>query len=92
LLVPKVRERLAVSRRMVKKLDVWRFNLKKLHEQEVKEWYQVTVRNKFAAVENFDDNGDISRAWDTIMSKFRPKRVSFFVSRSIKSHGMMRNV
>jgi hypothetical protein len=33
--VAKVRKRLAVSKRMVKKLDVERFNLQQLNEEEV---------------------------------------------------------
>jgi endonuclease/exonuclease/phosphatase family metal-dependent hydrolase len=37
LVVAKVRERLAVSKRMVKKMDVERFNLKQLNEGQVKE-------------------------------------------------------
>jgi hypothetical protein len=44
LVVAKVRERLAVSKRMVKKMDVERFNLKQLNEEEVKEQYQVTIK------------------------------------------------
>jgi hypothetical protein len=66
LVVAKVRERLAVSKRMVKKTDVERFNLKQLNEEEVKEQYQVTNKSTFAALENLDDNGDINRAWETI--------------------------
>jgi hypothetical protein len=42
LVVSKVRERLAVSKQMVKKMDVERFNLNKLNEEEVKVQYQVT--------------------------------------------------
>jgi hypothetical protein len=38
----------------------------KLHEGDVKEQYQVTVRNKFAALENLEDSEDINRAWDNI--------------------------
>jgi hypothetical protein len=37
LVVAKVRERQAVSKRIVKKMDVERFNLKQLNDQEVKE-------------------------------------------------------
>jgi hypothetical protein len=37
LVVAKVRERLAVSKRMVKTMDVERFNLKQLNWEEVKE-------------------------------------------------------
>jgi hypothetical protein len=43
LTVAKVTERLAVSKRMVKKMDVERFNLKQLNEKEAKEHYQVTI-------------------------------------------------
>jgi hypothetical protein len=51
---------------MVKKMDVERFNLKQLNEEEVKEEYQVTIKNKFSALENLDDNGDINRACETL--------------------------
>jgi hypothetical protein len=62
LVVAKVRERLAVGKQLVKKMDVERFNLKQLNEEEVKEQYQVTIKNKFAALINLDDNGDINKA------------------------------
>jgi hypothetical protein len=71
LVVVKVRERLAVSKRMVKKMDVEIFNLKQINEKEVKEQYQVTIKNKFAALENLDYNGDINRAWETIRENIR---------------------
>jgi hypothetical protein len=44
-------------------MDVERLNLKQLNEEEVKEQHQVTIKTKFAALENLDDNGDIKRAW-----------------------------
>jgi hypothetical protein len=71
LVVAKVRERLAVSKRMVKKMDVERFNVKQLNEEEVNEKYQITIKNMFAALENLDDNGDINRAWETIRENIR---------------------
>jgi hypothetical protein len=37
---------------MVKKMDLERFNLRQLNEEEVKEQYQVTIKNKYAAPEN----------------------------------------
>jgi hypothetical protein len=37
LAVAKVRERLAVGKQLVKKMDVERFNLKQLNEEEVRE-------------------------------------------------------
>jgi hypothetical protein len=61
-----VRERLAVSKRTAQKTDTGRSNVKKLNEVDVKEQYQVTIRNKFAALENLQDSSDVNRAWDNI--------------------------
>jgi hypothetical protein len=47
LVVAKIRERLAVSKQPVKKMNMDRFNLKKLNEGKVKEQYQVTIKNRF---------------------------------------------
>jgi hypothetical protein len=66
LVVAKVRERLAVSKRAAQKIDTERFNVKKLKEGDVKEQYQVTIRNKFAALENLEDSWDVNRTWDNI--------------------------
>jgi hypothetical protein len=44
LVVAKVRERLAMSIRMVKKMDMERFNLKQSNEEKVKEQYQVIIK------------------------------------------------
>jgi hypothetical protein len=44
LVVAKVRERLAVSKRAAQKIDTERLNVKKLNEGDVKEQYQVTTR------------------------------------------------
>jgi hypothetical protein len=58
----KVRERLAVSKRAARKIDMERFSVKKLNEGEDKEQYQVTIRKKFAALEDLEDSGDMNRA------------------------------
>jgi flagellar biosynthesis/type III secretory pathway chaperone len=50
---------------------VERFNVKKLNKGDVKEQYQVTIRNKFAALENLEDSGDINRAWDNIRENIK---------------------
>jgi hypothetical protein len=47
---------------MVKKMDIERSNLMEFNEEEVKEGYQVTIKNKFAVLENLNDNEDIYRA------------------------------
>jgi hypothetical protein len=38
------------------------FDLRKLNDAEIKEQYQVKLTNRFAALENFDDNVDMNRA------------------------------
>jgi uncharacterized FlaG/YvyC family protein len=48
-----------------------RFNLKKLNEGEVKEQHQVTIKNRFSALENLEDNGDINKAWDAIRANIK---------------------
>jgi hypothetical protein len=71
LVVAKVRERPAVSKRGAQKIDTERFNVKKLDEVDVKEQYQVTIRNNFAALENLEDSGNINRAWDNIRENIK---------------------
>jgi len=60
LVIAKVRESLAVGKEATQRFHRQRFNLK-LNEPEVREQYQVEITNRFAALENSDD--DINRAW-----------------------------
>jgi hypothetical protein len=71
LVVAKVRKRLAVSKRAAQMIDTERFNVKNLIEGNVKEQYQFTIRNKFAALENLEDSGDMNRAWDNIRENIK---------------------
>jgi hypothetical protein len=71
LVVAKVRERLAVSKRATQKIGTDRFNVKKLNEGDVKEQYQVTIRNNFVVLENLEDSGDINRAWNIIRENIK---------------------
>ena len=71
LVVAKVRERLAVSRQAAQKLDVERFNLRKLNELEVRKKYQIKMSNRFAALENVSDSEDINRAWESIKQNIK---------------------
>jgi hypothetical protein len=66
LVVENVRKGLAVSKRTAQKIDNERFNVKNIKEGEVKEQNQVTNRNKFAALENLADSGEINRTWNNI--------------------------
>jgi hypothetical protein len=55
------RERLSVSKRTVQKFDLEKFNVQMLYDVEVKDQYHVKISNMFLALENLDDNVDISR-------------------------------
>jgi hypothetical protein len=48
-----------------------RFNLRKLNDAEVKEQYQVKITNRFAALENFDENVDMNTAWEIIRENIK---------------------
>jgi len=42
--------------------------LRKLNEPEVREHYQNEITNKFAALENVNDEEDVNRTWEHINS------------------------
>jgi hypothetical protein len=71
LVVAKIRERLAVSNQPANKMDMDRFNLKKLNQGNVKEQYEVTIKNRFSALENLKDNGDINTTWDAVRENIK---------------------
>jgi hypothetical protein len=54
LVVAKVRERLAVNKQRSQRLNIERFNLKKLNEVEDKEQFRVKLSNTFSALEDLD--------------------------------------
>jgi hypothetical protein len=64
--VAKVRERLAVSKQTTHRVHMQRFNLKKLSKVEGKELYCVESSNRFTALENLDNEGDVDKSWETI--------------------------
>jgi hypothetical protein len=61
--VAKLKERISVSKQARQKFDLERFDLKKLHDVEVKVKYQVEISNRFAALESSDESFDINNAW-----------------------------
>jgi flagellar biosynthesis/type III secretory pathway chaperone len=71
LIVAKVRERVAVTKRAAQKTEMERLRVKKLNEWDVKEQDRIIIRNKFAALENLEDSGNINRAWDNITEKLK---------------------
>ena len=65
-MIAKVRERLAVGKQAAQRVDRQRFNLRKLNEPEVREQYQIEITNRFAALENSDDDEVVNRNWENI--------------------------
>jgi len=51
---------------IAQRFDRQRFNLRKLNEPEVREKYQIEIRNRFAALENLSDDEDVNRTWENI--------------------------
>jgi hypothetical protein len=66
LVVAKVRERLAVSKQAAERVNVERFNLRKLSELEYRKKYHIKISNRFAALQNLHVSKDINRAWENI--------------------------
>jgi len=61
LVIAKVRERLAVGKQAAKRFDNQRLNLRKLNEPEVRKQYEIEITNRFAALENLNDDEDVNR-------------------------------
>jgi hypothetical protein len=60
---------LAVSKEAAQKFDMKRFNLRKLSELEIRKQYQIKISNRFTALDNLNDNKDITSAWETIQER-----------------------
>jgi len=56
LVIANVRERLAEGKTAAQWFHRQRFNLRKLNEPEVREQYQIEITNRFAALENANDD------------------------------------
>jgi hypothetical protein len=48
-----------------------RSDLRKSNDADVKEQYHVKITNRFAALENFDDNVDMNIAWENITENIK---------------------
>ena len=79
LVIAKVRERLAVGKQAAQRFDKQRFNLRKLNELEVRKQYQIEIKNRFAALENLNDEEDINRTWENIKENTKPQRKRVWV-------------
>ena len=86
LVVAKVRERLAVSKHAAQELDGESFNLRKPKDMEVKKQYQIEITNRFAALGNISDDGDINRAWENIKENIKTSAKESLGLLELKQH------
>ena len=70
-MVAKARESLAVRKQAAQEVVGERFNLGKLNELEVRKRYQIEITNRFAALGNVENDGDINRAWEDIKESIK---------------------
>ena len=55
LVIGELRERLSVAKRVEQQVNIGRFNIPKLKDEETKQHYQIEISNRFAALESSDD-------------------------------------
>ena len=70
-MVEKLREKLAVPKQAAQKFDGERYNLRKLHELEVKEKYQIEIRKICAVLQKLDGDENVNRAWENIKENIK---------------------
>jgi len=64
-------ERLAVGKQAAHRFDRQRVNLRKLNELEVRKQYKIEITNRFAALENLNDDEDVNRTWENIKENIK---------------------
>ena len=55
-----------MGKQATQRFDRQRFNLRKLNELEVRKQYQIEITNRFAPLENLNDDEDVNRTWENI--------------------------
>jgi len=84
--IAKVRERIAVGKQAAQMFDRQRFNLRKLNEPEIREHYQIKITNRFAALENVNDEENVNRTWGNIKENIQTS-----AEESLGVHELKRN-
>ena len=55
-----------MGKQAAQRFDRQRFNLRKLNKPGVREEYQIEITNRFAALENLNEDEDVDRTWENI--------------------------
>jgi len=77
---------LPVNKEAAQKFDGERFNLRKLNELEVRKQYQIDITNRFTALVNLSDDGDINRAWENIKENTKTSTRESLGLQELKQH------
>jgi len=86
LVIAKLRERLAVGKQASQRLDRHRFNLTKLNELEVRKQYQIEITNRFAALENLNEDEDVNTIWGNIKHNIQISAIESLGMHEWKQH------
>jgi len=71
LVIAEVRKRLAVRKQAAQRLVRQRFKLSKLNDLEVRKEYQIDIKNRFAALDNMNEEEDVNRTWENIKENIK---------------------
>ncbi|KAJ4430168.1 hypothetical protein ANN_22378 [Periplaneta americana] len=74
LVIGELRERLSVAKRVEQQVNITKFNILKLKEEETKQNYQVEISNRFASLESSDEvekELDVNSVWENIRDNIK---------------------
>jgi hypothetical protein len=60
--ISELRKKLLISKQVMQHFGMEKFYLEKINDVEVKEQCQIHISNRYATLENLDDNVNINRA------------------------------
>ncbi|KAJ4441255.1 hypothetical protein ANN_11109 [Periplaneta americana] len=74
LVIGELRERLSVAKRVEQQVNITKFNILKLKDEEAKQNYQVEISNRFATLESSDEVDkelDVNSVWENIRDSIK---------------------
>ncbi|KAJ4435202.1 hypothetical protein ANN_23778, partial [Periplaneta americana] len=72
--IGELRERLSVAKRVEQQVNITKFNILKLKDEEAKQNYQVEISNRFATLESSDEvekELDVNSVWENIRDSIK---------------------
>ena len=75
LVIWKIEGKISLNKQAAQKFDGERFNLMKLNEQDVKEKYQIEIKNRFTALEILNVDEEVNRARENIKQNIKTSAI-----------------